>query len=106
MFKGRINRTTYLAGFIASLIPFFALTSLVFKFSSEVTIQKIFLFIIIFLLSAFNIWISIKRCHDLGRSGSFILHFWRGSVGARLFLEPGKKEINKFGPAPLPGIHF
>ena len=55
-----------------------------------------------------SIAVSVRRLHDIGRSGLWILIYLVPIVGffvlLYFFVMPGDPERNRHGPPPLPGI--
>lgn len=119
LFTERINRRNYILGLLIVLSPMIlsmtivsllqiVLASDMYKSISSVLslFQKVYIFIYIF----YAISLTVRRFHDLNRSGWFIflsglplinlfvfffIYFWHGTVGD-----------NKYGKQPLPRINI
>lgn len=94
-FKGRIRRKEYWLSVIALQLYFFPLNL------TEMEDWSNFGGIIWFITYIFVIWFalaqSVKRCHDSGKSGWFIIiPFYI----IPLLLYKGEKECNKYGSCP------
>ncbi len=100
LFRGRINRKNY---FLAFIIYFIVCAALEYFIGSKLDlIIKILLIVLILPLMS----LMVKRGHDFGLSGRFLLLLGiipviNGIFGILLFLIPGNQTKNKFGPLPL-----
>lgn len=103
LFKGRINRSTYLLGELLVIIPSLLIQYIRNDQSDNVLLQLvamcIFLPTIIFAIS-----LTVRRLHDCNQHGIwFLLTFIPiGNLGLVLFtlFKRGDKGPNRFGPAP------
>ena len=102
LFQGRLNWENWLAGWLAGIT-----VSLVVMFLEKVvfepnTLGGITALIFLYLTLFFLISISVRRLHDIGKSG------WGGLLGMRGwwtdYFEEGQKIVNKYGKPPKPGI--
>ena len=102
--KGRARRREFWGFFIYSNLVYFVL-GLIFVITDDLryyalaNISHAFLFIYCFLVCLPNIFVSIRRMHDVGKSGWFILIPIYNLVLAVTGSEPGS---NKYGPNPKP----
>lgn len=101
-FEGRINRRTFIAGFVISIVALYAIV-----FIAEVIFVNAdvgyFTFIPVVLSVLLLISISIRRLHDSGHSGYFTLLSLSGLgllVLAVLWLKAGADGPNRYGDAP------
>lgn len=99
MFRGRINRTTYI---LASLILLGI--AIVIEYSGVVnwetdtfTLTEWILLPLMLCVAAWGFGISIRRLHDLGMPGIVVLLVVLPGVAFVLALLPGQKRANKYG---------
>ncbi len=103
-FEGRINRAKYWLGVVAvAIVPWLF-------FMLAIAVNSTFLYWIAVLVSLITIWpslaIHIKRWHDRGKSGWWILIVfvpfigWIWALIETGFL-PGTPGPNEYGPDPL-----
>ncbi|MDO8664375.1 MAG: DUF805 domain-containing protein [Candidatus Liptonbacteria bacterium] len=127
LFRGRINRRTYLLGLI-SLIPSLVMITIVLRilmgdlfwenlvsYDSGFIPLGIIIFLPIYYVSLLSL--LVRRLHDIGHSGWLALAFL-GPVLApnlltifilillALFFVPGEERANKYGERPIKGIKF
>ena len=106
-FNGRAGRLEYLGIATAALVVHI-INALIFidvdSFRNEITVTSP-LYLVGFVLASLVTWsAAIRRCHDLGRSGFFLL--WQivpvFGVAAMLFVIFGRGDDmkNRFGPPP------
>ena len=97
--KGRINRSTYATAYFSALACAVVLYKVFLQspFITNIVIAPALMIIL------FNL--SIKRFHDVGRSGWYSLLFFAPVVNFIAFLyllfKKGTKGPNQFGPSPL-----
>ena len=91
-FKGRIRRTEYVMSTVIFVITFLFIlvTSQLFKGGE-------FLFLGMIPLLWFIYAQGVKRCHDFGKSDSYLLLPY---CHVRMIISEGDKGVNKFGPNP------
>lgn len=107
-FEGRATRSEYwyfyLFVLITSVICQTAAT--VMSFVSEDAAMKISILYIIFGLAIFlpQLGVTIRRLHDTGKSGRYLLIVLIPIAGIFIFIaqliKPSSPEDNKYGPAP------
>ena len=107
-FEGRATRSEYwyfyLFVLITSVIGQTAAT--VMSFVSEDAAMKIWILYIIFGLAIFlpQLGVTIRRLHDTGKSGRYLLIVLIPIAGIFIFIaqliKPSSPEDNKYGPAP------
>ena len=107
-FEGRATRSEYwyfyLFVLITSVICQTAAT--VMSFVSEDVAMKISILYIIFGLAIFlpQLGVTIRRLHDTGKSGRYLLIVLIPIAGIFIFIaqliKPSSPEDNKYGPAP------
>ncbi len=107
MFKGRINRTTYILASTLLLIPcLIAYYSGLITESDTLTPAEMVILPIAILLFVYSIGVSMRRFHDLGLSGLFVLLIILPGVPLVLALIPSQKQTNKYGPPPNKPFDF
>ncbi|WP_224998041.1 DUF805 domain-containing protein [Cesiribacter sp. SM1] len=93
-FDGRIRRTEYCISFILMLI--FRLLMEVFAEANEPAILVVLLVLLIPMMW-FTLAQGAKRCHDLGKSGWWVIvpfyGFW-------LLFADGEQGLNEYGASP------
>lgn len=107
-FEGRATRSEYwyfyLFVLITSVIGQTAAT--VMSFVSEDAAMKIWILYFIFGLAIFlpQLGVTIRRLHDTGKSGRYLLIVLIPIAGIFIFIaqliKPSSPEDNKYGPAP------
>lgn len=99
MFKGRLNRSTYILGNILAFgfAAFVAFSGLISEEESLTLVEMVILAISV-LVIFWILGVNIKRGHDVGLPGiaTFLLLFLPG-VGIALAILPGKKQNNQYG---------
>lgn len=117
LLAGRVNRMRYL-GYMACLswgvgLSCSALWALAASYGSQRILtlsQLVFVVLGYFLLPLATLVLSVRRLHDLGRPGWFVLLFAVPIVNlpflAWLALWPGRAEANDYGPPPAPAGHL
>jgi uncharacterized membrane protein YhaH (DUF805 family) len=113
MLKGRINRRNYILGLVYSFVLFFLsvyIISLIVPAGTSNPIIEIPIFIILTFPLLFNISLSVRRSHDLNKSGYFVFLFVIPLVNLfaylYLFLSKGIDEKNTYGEPPSKQIRF
>src|SRR5438045_1332752 len=99
MIRGRLNRFSYNSLFLSGL-AILVIALKFFRYSSTVLILLLIFFLV------FNAWISTKRAHDLGHSGFWLLKIWKGSISARLMMEPSQNTSNEYGSVSASRFQF
>jgi uncharacterized membrane protein YhaH (DUF805 family) len=116
LFKGRLNRRNFLIGFLLYLLIAFVLVILMVlpllgSNSNDIPSLNILVFIVIdIILLIFAYSLFIRRLHDIGKSGWYLLLviipvviwfflFW-------VSLKGGQKDSNKYGDKPSEKIRF
>ena len=104
IFTGRLNRREFFNGQFLTIVPlvgaYFILDLLVARSNSTILAGVLsYIFIAFLLLAEFSL--SVRRCHDLGKSGLYsllsfvpVLDF---IVALVLFFAPGNAQVNQFG---------
>lgn len=100
--KGRINRAKYnLANIIISIL-ILALYGIGME-KDEIT--QIVLFIPMIFLFYLNLCLSVKRLHDIGKSGKYlfgiIIPIYSSILSIILAFRKGQQGMNKYGKDPL-----
>jgi uncharacterized membrane protein YhaH (DUF805 family) len=116
LFKGRLNRRNFLIGFllyllVASLLVLFMILPLLSSNSNDIPSLNILLFIAIdIILLVFGSSLFIRRLHDMGKSGWYLLIVIMPVVVwfflLWVFLKGGQKDSNKYGDKPSEKIRF
>lgn len=100
--KGRINRAKYIFTNIIISILIFTLYGIGIE-KDEIT--QIVLLIPIFLLFYFELCLSVKRLHDIGKSGKYLLGIiipiYSSFLSIILTFRKGQQGMNKYGKDPL-----
>lgn len=100
-FKGRINRYQLLLGQIFSVVPMVLISMLSEAIADP--IRKYILAITFIVAPIISLSISIKRLHDVNRSGFFLLLAVVPLINLYLlflYISPGTAGPNKYGPPP------
>ena len=120
-FRGRWNRLNRMRFFLYNLVPFgiiafilisFSLVNTLFSSDSTLQIKTILNFSLYFLgilTTLLLMWISIslgvKRLHDLGHSGWWVVFVYVPYINILytiyVLFWPGQKGQNAYGPDPL-----
>lgn len=103
---GRLNRLRY---FLRGLVVFGVSMVALIMIAAAVNKENLFLgllgFAIFGLTAASGIMLSIRRCHDFGKSGYFwltqFIPFIGAFMGLYILLKGGDKGPNQYGPDPL-----
>ncbi|PWU23734.1 hypothetical protein C5B42_01755 [Candidatus Cerribacteria bacterium 'Amazon FNV 2010 28 9'] len=119
LFQGRINRRTFILGiltvFLCMMIPLLLMS---FFFPSSGSFESSFSTIIFFLIwlvvsicgLTINLSLFIRRWHDLGKSGWFILLQLVPYINLLfvlyLLFAQGQSKKNRFGSPPSSKIHW
>jgi len=107
LFQGRLNRVSYLSVQLTGLAMLFISSYLK---NSNPDITGISLLLITIILFIFIISLTIKRLHDIGLSGWYILllliPIFNLIMTLLLPIIPGQNKTNKYGTRPKPGINF
>ena len=109
LFQGRLNRRNYLISYLTySIIYVSYLLKLDKIFDnnwSESSVLIVFLLLLLYLASFF-----IRRLHDIGYTGWFILFIFVPILGIAfpilLIFRSGDKKVNKYGKPPEPKFDF
>ena len=116
LFKGRLNRRNFLIGFIlylliASLLVLFMILPLFSSNSNDIPSLNILVFIVVdIILLVFGSSLFIRRLHDMGKSGWYLLLViipvvvWFFLLW--VFLKDGQKDSNKYGDKPSEKVRF
>lgn len=100
--KGRINRAKYNLTNIIISILIFALYGIGIE-KDEIT--RIILLILMFLLFYFDLCLTVKRLHDIGKSGKYlfgiIIPIYSSFLSIILTFRKGQQGMNKYGRDPL-----
>jgi uncharacterized membrane protein YhaH (DUF805 family) len=100
--KGRINRAKYNLANIIITILILALYGIGME-KGEIT--RIVLLIPMFLLFYFDLCLSVKRLHDIGKSGKYlfgiIIPIYSFFLSIILTFKKGQQGMNKYGEDPL-----
>jgi len=112
LFRGRINRRSYLVGILVSysafLVPLFIFSRIPLN-----TVVAAIVGLVVLLLGwmagfLFSISLTIRRFHDFNKSGSYYLWLFVPFInvyfGFLLFFEEGTVGLNRYGPPPRPSI--
>lgn len=105
-FDGRSNRQSFIVFQVVhiTMILFSAISDYQFNFYVDDTSIGIFLFVTLLLLMIPSIAITIRRLHDLDKSGFYYFLFFIPYVNflfyVYLIFAPGTKHANQFGPIP------
>lgn len=89
-FAGRVNRREYIAGILIVSVAIAIISTILFAIFSfffntnVITAFLLCMVFVVFLFYAFSL--SLRRLHDLNRSGLFLLLFLPGEVGTLLYL--------------------
>ena len=90
LFTGRVSRSGYIAGILTVGIALTAIAMLLFALLSLVfdrTLETAFLLGMVFIVMLFYAFsLSLRRLHDLNKSGWFLLFFLPGEIGTFFFL--------------------
>jgi uncharacterized membrane protein YhaH (DUF805 family) len=117
LFAGRLNRRNYFIGYIVVLgiiIAAVIIDAIYAGFTQPETTEYDFslvaaAFIVIFYL-VYTVSLTVRRFHDLGKSGwwiiTLIIPIVNGIVGLYLTFADGDEEANKYGKTPKPKIEF
>jgi uncharacterized membrane protein YhaH (DUF805 family) len=99
---GRLNRKRFwvrslIAGFVSSV--FSALCA------SDSTLLILIDLVVFVAASVYGVMIDIRRCHDLGKPGTYLLFlfvpFFNIYVGIKILFFEGDRGPNQYGPDPL-----
>ena len=114
LFRGRINRRSYLVGILVSysafLVPLFILSRIPLT-----TVVAAIIGLVVLLLGwvagfLFSISLTIRRFHDFNKSGSYYLWLFVPFINVYfeflLFFEEGTVGLNRYGPPPRPSIEL
>ena len=114
LFRGRINRRSYLVGSLVSysafLVPLF-----IFSRIPLTTVVAAIIGLVVLLLGwmagfLFSISLTIRRFHDFNKSGSYYLWLFVPFINVYfeflLFFEEGTVGLNRYGPPPRPSIEL
>lgn len=100
LFNGRINRSMFIYGIGSSLI-----VATIVYLLNKLSPSPIIFLILIILIDVFIISLDIRRLHDLGYSGWWILVGLLPIVNTFCFLyllvKGGHPKQNKYGPQPM-----
>ena len=105
-FDGRSNRQSFIVFQVVhiTMILFSAISDYQFNFYVDDTSIGIFLFVTLLLLMIPSIAITIRRLHDLDKSGFYYFLFFIPYVNFLFYMylifAPGTKYANQFGPIP------
>jgi uncharacterized protein YjbI with pentapeptide repeats len=122
LFRGRINRSSYFVGYLASFMVYFAIVlvysliplaanSLIHINTYLAAIVGVLLVLLAFVVAVlFWISLTIRRFHDIDKSGYYILWLLVPFINIYywfvLLFEQGTVGPNRYGPLPLPSIHL
>ena len=100
--KGRINRAKYILTNLIITILIFALYGIGIE-KDEIT--RIVLLIPMFLLFYLDLCLSVKRLHDIGKSGKYlfgiIIPIYSFFLSIIITFRKGQQGMNKYGKDPL-----
>jgi uncharacterized membrane protein YhaH (DUF805 family) len=101
--RGRLNRLKYLVMFIAAAVGSSLGTSIIENTRSDGAAAAALLLIMVCL--AVSVGTTIRRFHDLGKSGYYYFLTWIPLVnlywGLVLLFKKGEAETNMYGPDPI-----
>jgi len=115
LFRGRINRRSYIVGYLASGMIYFlillAANSLIHINTNLAAIVGVLLVLLAFVVAVlFWISLTIRRFHDIDKSGYYILWLFVPFINIYYWLvllfEQGTVGPNRYGPPPRPSIHL
>lgn len=99
---GRLNRKRFwvrslIAGFVSSVFSTLC--------ASDSTLLILIGLIVTVAAGVYGVMIDIRRCHDLGKPGTYILFlfvpFYNIYVGIKILFFEGERGPNQYGPDPL-----
>ncbi len=98
----RIGRRTY---FLQFVLPAFLTMLAAAIIAPPLAFDRYFLFALLALTPGW-LFFSVGRCHDLGRSGTFLFILLIPTIGplwlyGELCFRRGAKGMNRFGPSPV-----
>ena len=101
LFQGRLDRTNFFFGSIVSVL---------LNILGNLFNNYILSFIIIIFLIIFGVSITIRRWHDLNRSGwmtlLLLIPIANFCITIYLWFKKGDQVPNRFGPVPDPNRHY
>ena len=114
LFRGRINRRSYLVGGLASnsafLVAILIFSHLPIHTDLAAIVGVVALLLVWVVVVLFSISLMIRRFHDFNKGGSSILWvlvpFINVYFGLLLLSEEGTVGPNRYGPPPRPSIHL
>ena len=115
LFRGRINRRSYIVGTLASeMVEFLILlaaNSLIHINTHLAALVILLLVLLAFVVPGlFFISLAIRRFHDIDKSGFYILWLFVPLINFYyllvLLFERGTVGPNRYGPPPRPSIHL
>jgi uncharacterized membrane protein YhaH (DUF805 family) len=114
LFRGRINRRSYLVGGLAStstwLVAFLIFSHIPINTDLAAIVGVVVLLLVWVVVAMFQISLMIRRFHDFNKGGSYILWhlvpFINVYFELLLLFEKGTVGPNRYGPPPRPSIHL
>ena len=114
LFRGRINRRSFIVGYLASdsafLVAFLIFSHIPINTDLAAIVGVVVLLLVWVGVVLFSISLMIRRFHDFNKGGSYILWvlvpFINVYFGFLLLFEEGTVGPNRYGPPPRPSIHL
>src|SRR6266851_4419432 len=114
LFRGRINRRSYLVGGLASnsafLVAILIFSHIPINTDLAAIVGVVALLLVWVVVVLFSISLMIRRFHDFDKGGSSILWllvpFINVYFGLLLLFKEGTGGPNRYGPPPRPSIHL
>jgi len=114
LFRGRINRRSYIVGYLASysafLVALLIFSHIPINTDLAAIVSVVVMLLVWVVVVLFSISLMIRRFHDFNKGGSFILWllvpFINVYFGLLLLFEEGTGGPNRYGPPPRPSIHL
>ena len=114
LFRGRINRRSYIVGYLTSngafLVALWIFSHLPINTELAAIVGVGVMLLVWVVVAFFQISLMIRRFHDFNKGGSYILlllvPFINVYFGLLLLFEGGTVGPNRYGPPPHPSIHL